>query len=318
MEKAHDVNEAWFASIDVHKSYPFNISTSRKLLSKLGGLNQILGFLHSLFIPNAKLYLLTSTGCSCAVILKKIFLKSKIIAINSDTFFTDLENAKGIKRFYMSWLLKHIDAIISTSEMMKNLSEKHTKVPNKVVYPFCEAERFTKVNPKHTQNICSIGIGTNTKGTDILLDAFRDINKKIPNAKLIVCGNKDSLKGMNIPDNCIFPGIVDPAPHLENSGLYINASRHESFGVNILEAMNAGIPAIVSNRCGAAELIEQIDSSLIVEPSAKEIAKKSIALLKNPEQRIVLGKKSRKIAKKYSKTKSVASFKKIFTELNKK
>lgn len=315
---AHQVNEAWFRSVGVKKVYPFNFFTSRWMY-RLHGLNQIIGFIHSLFIPRANIYLLTSPGSAIAAIMKKKMFGAKIISFNSDTFFTDLGKAKGLRKLYMNWIIKHLDGMISTSYLMKRLAEKYVAIPHEVVYPYCDVKKYVKVTSDYkSSNICTIGTGINTKGTDIMYKVFERFNKKFPKSKLYVCGHKDYIAHLKKPNNTVLTGVVDPAAYLAISGVYINTSRHESFGVNIVEAMCAGFAPLVTNKCGAAEIVEKVDKELVTSLDPKEIAQKAISLQKNVRKKIMLGKKARKMGIKFTKKRSVEEFKIAFRKIMKK
>jgi glycosyltransferase involved in cell wall biosynthesis len=310
MQNAHAANEAWFEAIGVSKSRPFNLTKSARILKSLGSYNQILALVHSLIMPRAKFYLLTSPGCTLAAVFKKKLFNSKIISINSDTFFVDLLRTKGLRRKYMLWLIKHIDGIVSTSNFMKKIARQFTKVPNEVVYPYCDTQRFLKVSPKkQSQNITSVGIGFNTKGSDILLKAFEKYHQTFPKSKLFLCGHKEDLNGLKTPEGVVLTGIVKPEHYLSRSGLYINASRHESFGVNIIEAMCAGLPTIITNRCGAREIVSQISKELVVECDSDSIANKAIQLMKDSSKRNRIGEKSKQKGKNFTKKSSQKNFK---------
>jgi len=119
------------------------------------------------------------------------------------------------------------------------------------------------------------------------------------------------------------PGIVNPdwgnpAAYFNKCGLYINLSRIEPFGVNIIEAMCAGLPVLVSKHCGAAEIMKQVDPSLITSLDAKTALHKAIALQKNAVKKKAMGVKLRKIAKTMTKEKSVHEFKEAFERILKK
>lgn len=316
LDKPHKIHQIWFESIGIKKTYPFNMTSSRKILWTLRSLNQILGFTNSIFLPNAKYYLVESTGCVSAVILKKKLFGSKIIAINSDTFYADLEKARGIKKTYMFWLAKHVDGLVSTSSMIKELANKFIDKPNKVVFPFLNVNKFKKINPDYkSNNICAIGLESHTKGTDILFRAFKKLHEKNKTTKLFVCGHKELLKNIKVPVGCELPGFVNPVPYLKKSSIYINAAKFEAFGVNILEAMCAGIPTIVTNRCGASEIVKKIDDRLVVESDVNQITKIAFELQNDFKLRGRLGKKLKQEALKYTKQKSTLYFRKTVFEL---
>jgi len=311
----HPVNESWMRAVGTTQFRPFNFFPS-SFMRKFSWGNQLFGFLYSFFIPSARTYLLTSTGCAISVIFKKKLLGSKIIAINSDTFYRDLRAAKGIRKWYMLWLAKHIDGMVSSSYMMKRLARPFISCPHAVVYPFCDVKKFSKLrcSPK-SFHICSIGTGINTKGTDILFEVFAHYKKVFPQSKLYVCGNKDTINHIKAPKDTVLPGQCDPGPYLAKSGIYINTSRHESFGVNIIEAMLAGYAPLVTNRCGVAEILKKIEPMLITSLDPKEIAKKAIALQKNLKKKTALGKKAKKIALRFTKERSVKEFRSAFNQV---
>jgi len=314
----HPANEAWMRAVGTNQFRPFNFFSS-SFMRKFSLGNQLFGFLYSFFIPSAKMYLLTSTGCAISVLFKKKILGSTVIAINSDTFYRDLRAAKGIRKWYMLWLAKHIDGMVSSSYMMERLARPFISCPHEVVYPFCDVKKFSKVKPNYrSSHICSIGTGINTKGTDILFDAFEIYQKKFPESKLYVCGPQHPIKHLLVPKNTVLPGRVDPARFLSKSGIYINTSRHESFGVNIIEAMCAGLPTLVTDRCGAAEFLRKVDPWLVTSLDPKEIAQKAISLQKNVRKKIMLGKKARKMGIKFTKKRSVEEFKTAFRKIMKK
>ena len=299
----------------IKRSVPFNFFTSQKAY-RLGSLNQLFGLIYSFFIPTARTYILTSSGCMITVVLKKKIFKSKVISLNSDTFFRDLAKAKWFRRRYQLWLIKHIDGMISTSYMMKRLASKFIDVPHEVVYPFCDIKKFSRIKPNYSNvNICSIGTGIATKGIDILYEAFEIYNTSFPKSKLYVCGYKDYISHLKKQNNTVLTGFADPVVYLAKSGFYINTSRHESFGVNIIEAMCAGLPTLVTNRCGAVETVRKIDPWLVTSLDPKEIARKAIALQKNTKKKRLFGRKGKKIAKAFTKEKSVREFKKAFSRM---
>ena len=312
MKKSHPINEDWFSAIGIRKSYPFNIFSSKSFLKSYPLFNQLLGFFHSLFLPNAKNYILTSTGCMSSVILKKILFKSKVIVINSDTFYKDLKDITGFKKKYMLWLISFVDLMISTSNQMVSLSNPYLKesIKNKVIYLYGDINKFSKVNGDlNSKDICAIGAGINTKGTDILFEAFTLYQKIYPKSKLYLCGDLNDISNLTIPKNVITPGIIDPSIYLKKSSICINTSRHESFGVNILEGMLSSNVVFASKFCGASEILQKIDSRLVITLTPSKISNTLIDFQKDITLKKTIVKKSKKLALSFTKEKSLSLFK---------
>ncbi len=110
-----------------------------------------------------------------------------------------------------------------------------------------------------------------TKGFDTLLEAFYLVKKKHENLKLIVIGEKpvDALLA-NARES--ISDIVFTQKEITKNTLkrfykgaiaLILPSRQESFGLVILEAFSQGVPVVVSNKVGAAEIFENEQHELV-------------------------------------------------------
>ncbi len=117
------------------------------------------------------------------------------------------------------------------------------------------------------------------KGGDLVLDAFKKVKQIIPEVKLVVVGGIISIPGEGIvnlghvsaekikrlfldTDLVVSPAYCDPIPAL------------------LLEAMNYGIPCIVSKQDGMPEIIEHEANGIVIEkPNPDQIANEIIDLL---------------------------------------
>jgi glycosyltransferase involved in cell wall biosynthesis len=105
-----------------------------------------------------------------------------------------------------------------------------------------------------------VGTASRTKGFDILLEAFRMTSGAFPSAELHVIGDAGSpslFKGQS-SDKVVIHGKCgrrELARLLGVMDCLVLPSRLESFGMVVVEALAAGIPAIVTPTVGAAEII---------------------------------------------------------------
>ena len=280
-------------------------------------LHQALGYICSLcrFVPKADVYLITAPDCLASLAFRK--KNFKVILINDGPFFYILEREKNqFKRKYMLHLLNQVDGIISPTEMMKKQAEPFTKgIPNEVVPLFVDTNRYGKIKADlSSPNVSCFARPYFLKGTDILVKAFKLIKKEYKEANLYVGGKGPMIKKFRDVPGVHMPGFCKPEKYLSKSGLYINAARLEPFGVNILEAMCAGIPPIVSENCGAKEIVAKVDPSLIVKCNPNAIAKRAIGLHESRDKE-ELGKKCRKIAMKYTRKRTIRMARKAFRKM---
>ncbi|MBU1091653.1 glycosyltransferase family 4 protein [Patescibacteria group bacterium] len=99
------------------------------------------------------------------------------------------------------------------------------------------------------------------KGFGMLKDLMPEIQKEIPNAKLIILEQESHEKVLK---------------YLRAGDLFILNTGYEGLSHQILEAMAVGIPVITTSVGGNPELIENNHSGLLVEYNNKEQIKKAI------------------------------------------
>ena len=192
--RGHKVHNSWISAVsDNTTSFipkPFyrlyDYMQRKPFLCTLSPLiHQPLSFIKGLFMKPVEIYLIEGTEAMPALFFKK----GKIVLINDGPFFPFFKEYKGLKKLYAKWIVKRIDGIISSTYMMRKYSEKYTKVPNEVVYLYVDVGKYGKVKPHlHSQDVCCVAKPTFSKGTDILVDAFKIYRREFPDAKLYLCG----------------------------------------------------------------------------------------------------------------------------------
>jgi len=277
-------------------------------------ITQFFSLLSSLYTPTADTYFLEGFNCIIPAWMKKKG-RSKIIMINSDTTFVVSKDWKGLKKWVFNKLLPSVDGMISTSTFIKDIADKTYKVPNYVVNPYVDSKFFRIKSGGN--NIIQIGGLRDGKGTDLLLKTFDIVRKKLGN-KLICAGpvlEKQYAKVYQDKDVKVTGWTDEPEKYLKQSGYYVNLSRHDSFGVSVLEALAAGVIPIVSDKCGAKEVVEKLDASLVVPLDPKMAAGVILKLEKDPKRKKALVLRGRILAKAYTREKCMKNFLTAFTKL---
>ena len=102
------------------------------------------------------------------------------------------------------------------------------------------------------------------KGIDILIDCVAKIIMTHPNFRFVVAGDgpdeamlMDLARRKNVQDNLRFLGRVGrPHLYLRASDLFLLTSRWEALPFTIVEAFQAGVPAVATACSGVVELID--------------------------------------------------------------
>jgi len=95
-----------------------------------------------------------------------------------------------------------------------------------------------------------------------------------------------------------FPGHVSGArkyAFFRLADLYIFPSRHESYGLTMMEAMAAGLPVLTTNHRSAQDLVRP-EFGLVVEPNAKSIYQGLVVLLGERGKLKTMGEEAQKFA----------------------
>ncbi|MBX7156964.1 MAG: glycosyltransferase family 4 protein [Verrucomicrobiae bacterium] len=115
------------------------------------------------------------------------------------------------------------------------------------------------------------------KGLDILIRAWAQVVKQLPQAKLKIAGHgPDEIKLKNLIHELCVDDVVtihgqvrseDKIQLLQASQLYISSARREPFSNALLEAIAAGNRVVATRTGGSIEIVQKTQSGVLVEPS---------------------------------------------------
>ncbi len=149
------------------------------------------------------------------------------------------------------------------------------------------------------------------KGVHVLLQAFAKLHTDGVDARLVIVGTGDeeeNLKALadklKISAQVDFRGVVarDEMPELyRNADIFVLPSENEGMSNAALEALASGLPLVLTDVGGAAELIAQGENGLVVPRG--EVEKLTVALrklLSDLTLRCSMGIRSRKLSEQFS------------------
>ncbi len=180
-----------------------------------------------------------------------------------------------VHKICVLYAVRNCSCIVAVSEALKSDIRLFTDNRIMVVNNVIKAERFT-ITHRQTTNRINLGIlggmNTNRKGIDVLLKALalipdRDIQLHIGGDGLLFDHYKKSALELGISGKCTFYGQIMPDRVTEFYSLldiYVLASRDETFGVVVIEAMASGLP-VISTKCGGPEEIVIPENGILVE-----------------------------------------------------
>lgn len=192
-------------------------------------------------------------------------------------------------------------------------SEKISHIPNGVdleIYSDLPAQgrfRSTFDVDSEVPIVLFVGRLDDMKGVDLLIDAFKDVREKAPDAELFLVGPDDGLQDelerqvitLDLGDAVHFVGPLYDESKLAayvDADLFVLPSkyRYESFGNVVVEAMACETPVILTEKCGAAEWIPR-DAGRTVPADSGAISEAIIQLLGDDDLRGRMGVNGRNL-----------------------
>lgn len=157
------------------------------------------------------------------------------------------------------------------------------------------------------------------KGIHLLLEALRqlELNGKLAgkDVRLFICGEPAFMMGQSYHRKVkqaaarlkqvkvVFPGYLDPAAkraYLRLPNLFVSPSIHESYGLNVVEAMSAGLPVLASDHYGVRDILPTDAGRMVHYPSPSKapplLAAALSDLMSDPEKLKSMGKEARAAA----------------------
>jgi glycosyltransferase involved in cell wall biosynthesis len=166
------------------------------------------------------------------------------------------------------------DAIIAVSNLTRNtvitnysISPKKVVTIHNAVEPIGLPIQQANLNNGNDEKIVTfLGRITLQKGPEYFIEAANKVLQKMENVRFVMAGSGDMMHKMieraarlGITDKFHFTGFLKGADVLKmfsKSDLYIMPSVSEPFGISPLEAMQSGVPVIISKQSGVSEILK--------------------------------------------------------------
>ncbi len=226
----------------------------------------------------------------------KILKKSNIVKICTEHNFP----TKKYKKKVLKSITNFDKLVVPTKEMEEiyksEIGEKVTCINN-----FIE-DVTPKKNKLNNKKLIAVGRFSKEKGFTDLIDIIKEVTKIDPEITLTLIGdgpekNKiiKKIKDLKLEKNITLTGFLNSyeiEEEMLNSTIYLMTSYTESFGLVLVEAMNASLPIIAfDSSSGARNLVK--DVGVLIENRDNSLFSSAIIeLLNNKKELTKLSKKS--------------------------
>jgi 1,2-diacylglycerol 3-alpha-glucosyltransferase len=288
-----------------------------------------------------------------AILIARVFHDLPML----NTYHTDLVKYSGhliggfqAKRFtpwferfawiYIRWFYKFSDVVITPSKTLQQTLKSHGvkppvySLPNMISSVFLDNRGTSESIRFQDQIRAEYGISPNQriilycgrisyeKKLEVMLKAFKMIEKKYPDIFLLVVGNGPHLKmykkqALQLKlKNYAFTGFLSHTklPYVYQMGEFmITPSDTETQGLTVIEAMSQKLPVIGVAEGGVIDYIQDEKNGFLVPPGDPEaFAQAMVHFIENPELIHEYGSNAFKTAQKYSKIGFISLLEKVF------
>ena len=190
--------------------------------------------------------------------------------------------------------IQNANKVVAVSTFLANEINFHTKAQSIVVPNVIDEREFIlskKINHEYF-TFLFLGALSHVKGVDILIRAIAEL-KKYTDRKFIVkiVGNGDMkfdlqllASNLNVDDYLDWQSGLDRkhvVKSISETDCLVSASRHESFGVAIVEALACGKPVITTRSGGPSDTINELNGIFVEKENPEELSKGMLWMMKN-------------------------------------
>jgi len=215
-------------------------------------------------------------------------LNCKTVAWEHNSLDNYFNNVYKNMEYFCGDILRNLDSRVCLTNID---SEKYKKLLNldTIVIPNMLGFKVENKSKLEDKVILSVGRIESAKGTDLLIEIFKEFNKKNYAWKLVILGEGEleeyivnKIKEYKLERAVkIIPFTQNVMMYYQEASIYACTSRYESFGLSIIEAMEAGLPVVSFNSVGPSELIKSNEYGILIEKYNIEEFSNTLDLLAN-------------------------------------
>ncbi|WP_405808313.1 glycosyltransferase family 4 protein [Streptomyces sp. NBC_00210] len=234
---------------------------------------------------------------------------------------------KSALRAEMYEHLAAIDAFVTVSEGDAAVWREKMPLPSTRVLSIPNSVPEPQIAPSDGTGKVVVAAGrlASEKQYNVLINAFAKVTEVRPDWVLRIYGGGDRRPGLR--DQILKMGLYNKVhlmgphspiePEWAKGAIAVSTSRHESFGMTLVEAMRCGLP-MISTDCdyGPREIIKDgVDGLLVPVGDVKAVVDALLKLIDDEDLRRRLGTAARESARRFDPAQVVKEYENLFEEL---
>ncbi len=194
-------------------------------------------------------------------------------------------------KFWMKNLVQHLRRLDGFVTLTKEDLLQWPELNNVVVIPDPLAFYPTSKSPLESKRVIAVGRYAYQKGFDLLLRAWKKVEKQASDWELVIFGQGDRSPYDSLVDElhidrqrCHLNGPTENImSEYLNSSVFVFSSRFEGFGMVLVEAMACGLPVVSFNcPCGPKDIVASgVDGILVENGNIDKLSEAIVSLIQD-------------------------------------
>jgi glycosyltransferase involved in cell wall biosynthesis len=218
-------------------------------------------------------------------------------------------------------LRRYVDGVVANSDLSaRSVRRISSDLPVRIAEPYVQPVvygRLQSVDPAlDGPTAVFVGEAREHKGIDLLVEAWPEVRRRVPNARLELVGRGHAERHGRV-EGVTVRGYVDRIEGVFGAAaLYVHPARYEAWGVAPAEAMLAGLPSVVTDRTGIAPHVAEVHERLVTSPNPTELAETvTWYFRRDGETKRRLSERARARASPFDESTRTDAFEREFREL---
>ena len=194
-------------------------------------------------------------------------------------------------KFWMKNLVQHLRKLDGFVTLTKEDLLQWPELKNVVVIPDPLAFYPTSKSPLESKRVIAVGRYAYQKGFDLLLRAWKKVEKQASDWELVIFGQGDRSPYDSLVDElhidrqrCHLNGPTENImSEYLNSSVFVFSSRFEGFGMVLVEAMACGLPVVSFDcPCGPKDIVASgVDGILVENGNIDKLSEAIVSLIQD-------------------------------------
>lgn len=249
-----------------------------------------------------------------------------------------------LPRFFLRWSVRYltrlqcsqVDAVVVPTHEFDAVLEKYGVRAERQINPtgidlerFCDGDgrRFRERYGIAPERPCLLFVGrlVHEKNIGFLLQVVAEVRRRIPDILLLLAGEgpaeptlRRQGRALGLTEHLLFVANLPTLQELRDcysaADAFVFASRTETQGLVLLEAMALGVPVVSTAKMGTCDILAPGSGAIVVEEEVGEFSEAVIRLLGDAGLKVQLSEEGRHYSKEWSAATMAIRMEEVYLE----